>query len=199
MQNHSEVQADDTSKQDDSQNSFEEIVQVVEDESARDNILKALKTEAVRKNHFKEKLEKAEAERAEMQAKWEAAQQQQPKEETKINPSEELVRDVQGLKLENEKRNFQYTNNLSPAETDKVFALAKGMSKSPDEILKDDFVSAGIEGLRAKAKQDDATPMPSVSSATVVSGKTWGDMKPEERKQNWEKVRDNIRSTVKKG
>jgi len=52
------------------------------------------------------------------------------------------------------------------------------------EAAKDSFVQAGIEGLRAKAKVEQATPNPS-SRTGVVEGKSIGDMTPQERAKHF--------------
>lgn len=110
------------------------------------------------------------------------ARLKKPKQSTTPNskPTEELqeIREaVNKLSLAEQKRQFQYENNLSPEETDKVFAINPKPTK---ELLNDPFVKGGLESIRAARRVSEATPSPSGRS-TTHNGKTFKDMTPDER------------------
>lgn len=86
-----------------------------------------------------------------------------------------------------EKRQFGHKNNLAPEETDHLFAYAKGMGKKPEEVINDAFFKGGLDNFRQTSRNNGATPNPS-HRAPTVEGKTFGQMKPEERRNNFEKV-----------
>lgn len=90
---------------------------------------------------------------------------------------QEIRETVNKLSLAEQKRQFQYENNLSPEQTDKVFAIT---SKPTKETLEDPFVKAGLEAIRQQQRVSEATPSPSGRSATH-NGKTFKDMTPDER------------------
>lgn len=102
-------------------------------------------------------------------------------------PADEVVTRLSKLELEAEKRQFGYAHGLSPEETDKAFAYAKGADIQPDEVLKDDFFKKGLDALRAQNGQDGNTPHTS-RRLPKVEGKTFAEMTPEEKKKNWGKV-----------
>lgn len=101
-------------------------------------------------------------------------------------PADEVVVRLSKLELEAEKRQFGYAHGLSPEETDKAFAFAKGSDMKPDEVLKDDFFKKGLDALRAQNGQASATPHAS-RRLPKVEGKTFAEMTPEQRKANWNK------------
>jgi hypothetical protein len=115
---------------------------------------------------------------------------QQPKDQPTLNkqpPKElEVIREVgtrlSTLELAEAKRQFGYEHGLSPAETDKVFAIT---SKPTKETLEDPFIKAGLEAIRAANRVAEATPSPSGRAATF-NGKTFADMNPEERQKAME-------------
>lgn len=105
---------------------------------------------------------------------------------TPTEPDEVKAR-IAKLELEAEKRQFGYKNGLSPEETDKAFAYAKGADMKPEDVLQDDFFKKGLDALRAQNGQDSNTPRTS-RRLPKVEGKTFAEMTPEERKKNWGKV-----------
>ena len=104
-----------------------------------------------------------------------------------VKPEDELKEQVQRLTIAEEKRQFGYTNGLSPEETDKAFAYAKGLDIKPDEALKDNFFQKALDAHRAEQRQSSATPHSS-HKVSKVEGKTFEEMKPEERQKNWAKL-----------
>lgn len=96
-----------------------------------------------------------------------------------------LEKDVAGLKLSEEKRQFGHANSLSPEETDTAFALAAGLGKKPNDVLDLPFFKSGLESTRRTARNAGATPGPSGRAPVIVEGKAWKDMSPEERSKNF--------------
>lgn len=110
------------------------------------------------------------------------ARLKKPKQSTTPNSKsteelQEIRETVNKLSLAEQKRQFQYENNLSPEQTDKVFAIT---SKPTKETLEDPFVKAGLEAIRQQQRVSEATPSPSGRSSTH-NGKTFKDMTPDER------------------
>lgn len=96
-----------------------------------------------------------------------------------------LEKDVAGLKLSEEKRQFGHANSLSPEETDAAFALAAGLGKKPSDVLDHPLFKGGLESMRRTARNAGATPGPSGRAPVVVEGKAFKDMTPEERQKNF--------------
>lgn len=97
-----------------------------------------------------------------------------------------LRADVEDLKTEREKRQFGHSHSLSPEETDRAFALAKGMGKKPTEILEDDFFKSGLQSLRDQQRAAGAIPGPS-SRSPMVDGKSFSELKREDKIKNFDK------------
>lgn len=91
------------------------------------------------------------------------------------------------VELSEEKRQFGHAHNLSPEETDAVFAFAKGNGLSNEDAFKHPFVRSGIEGSRRENRIAAGTPGPS-SRVPKVEGKTFREMTPAERRKNWDKI-----------
>ena len=100
---------------------------------------------------------------------------------------DDVKKDIQWLKAVEEKRQFGYQHGLSPEEADQVFNYAQGAGIKPEKALEHPFVKSGLESLKATQRAQSATPRPS-SRSPLVEGKTFKDLKPEERKANWEKI-----------
>lgn len=98
-----------------------------------------------------------------------------------------LEETVAELQLSEEKRKFAHANNLSPEETDSVYSFAKGNGVKPADALKHTFVKSGIEAMRRDSANANATPGAS-GRAPLVEGKSFGQMKPDERRKNFEAV-----------
>lgn len=96
------------------------------------------------------------------------------------------------LELLEAKRQFAWENNLSPEETDKVFAITG--NKPSKDILKDPFVQSGLEGIRASKRVADATPSPS-GRAKKYEGKSFDELSTDEQKQNYS---DHVASLLKR-
>jgi hypothetical protein len=104
---------------------------------------------------------------------------------TAPKPDDTLVKDVEGLKLAETKRQFGYEHQLSPQETDNLFRFANG--RDPAETFKDPFFQAGLKESRRQQKVDDAVPS-GTGRSPRVAGKTFGEMTAEERRANWDKI-----------
>jgi hypothetical protein len=105
---------------------------------------------------------------------------------TPDKPTDDLVKDVQELKIEREKRQFAYSNSLSPEETDFVFSQPVPTGKERKDLLDNPFVKGGLAAVRSENSQASATPRPS-GRFPKVEGKTFEEMKPAEREKNWKK------------
>lgn len=99
----------------------------------------------------------------------------------------DLRRDVNDLKLEKEKRQFGHANQLTPEETDHLFAFATGSNLKPAEAMSHPFFKSGLEALRQQNKNDANIPGPS-RRAPVIEGKTFSEMTNDERRKNFDKV-----------
>ena len=95
------------------------------------------------------------------------------------------------LELLEAKRQFAWENNLSPDETDKVFSLTQNPTK---ETLKDPFIQAGLEGIRALKRVSEATPSTS-GAAKRYSGKSFDELSVDEQTQNYS---DHVASLLSK-
>lgn len=105
---------------------------------------------------------------------------------------EDLVRDVNELKVEKAKRQFAYQHGLSPEETDMIFQLNPNPSK---DDLENPFIKGGIDALRSKKRLEDATPTPSSSATVLIEGKEFKDLPEEDRAKNWE---DYVKKSINK-
>lgn len=107
------------------------------------------------------------------------------KESTVPDDYDEVKNTVSSLKEESTKRGVGYELNLSPKETDFLFASAKGLGISPQEAFKNTAVKAGIDALKSEGRADDNTPTPSGSSS-LKTDKSFKEMKRSDRKKAWE-------------
>ena len=118
---------------------------------------------------------------------------QVPAEKPKLKSEElgETGTRLSKLELLETKRQFAWENNLSPEETDKVFSLTRNPTK---ETLKDPFIQAGLEGLRALKRVAEATPSTS-GRAKKYEGKSFDELSIDEQKQNYS---DHVASLLKR-
>lgn len=112
-----------------------------------------------------------------------------PPEPPKPNPEPtEDLNEIKGkigkLEQSEEKRSFGHQNNLSPEETDEVFAYANGMGLSAKDALQKPFVKSAIEATRAQKRMESNLPGSS-NRAPKVDGKSWTDMDDNERRKNF--------------
>lgn len=98
---------------------------------------------------------------------------------------ENLVKDIQELKVAEQKRQFGYKHSLSPEETDRLFKFAG--NGDPAEALNDPFFQAGLKEFRRSQRIAEATPSSS-NRSSKIDGKTFAEMTEEERQKNWTKV-----------
>lgn len=89
--------------------------------------------------------------------------------------------DINEMKQAENKRQFGYENGLSPKEVDLVF---KYDPKPTNATLKDPFVEGGLERLRTQAGVSKNIPRGSSARTVKINGKTWDEMKPDEKKAN---------------
>ena len=120
---------------------------------------------------------------------YEAAQKVKPNQPAE---QEDVKKDIQWLKAVEEKRQFGYQHGLSPEEADQVFNYAQGAGIKPEKALEHPFVKSGLESLKATKRAQSATPRPS-SRSPLVEGKTFSELKPEDRKANWAKIAEKYR------
>jgi hypothetical protein len=99
--------------------------------------------------------------------------------------SDDVVADVQMLKSEAQKRTFQYANKLSPEQVDHIFAYATGMKITPKEALDKPFIKSVINQMSNDEEASNASLNPSRRAPMQVSGKTFAQLTPEERKANF--------------
>lgn len=119
---------------------------------------------------------------------------QAPAEKPKLKTEElgETGTRLSKLELLESKRQFAWENNLSPEETDKVFAITG--NKPTKDVLKDPFIQAGLEGVRALKRVAEATPSPS-GRAKSYNGKSFDELSNDEQKQNYS---DHVASLLKR-
>ena len=91
------------------------------------------------------------------------------------------------------KRQFAYENNLSPEETDHVFKLTKRPTK---KFLDQPFVKGGLEAIRSARNVRANTPG-STGRSFQANGKSWSDLKPEEKEANFADRRKAILESKK--
>lgn len=106
---------------------------------------------------------------------------------TTTDEGKETVERLSRLEQSEEKRQFGSAHNLSPEAVDEVFAAATGLKITPEKALERPFVKAGLEALHRQQRVNGATPGSSHRSPTV-EGKTFAELKPEDRKANFGKV-----------
>lgn len=98
----------------------------------------------------------------------------QPK--AKESEDDDKVSDrLSNLEKSEEKRQFGHEHNLSPEETDKIFAMNP---KPTADTLKDPFIKAGLEAIRRDKRVDANTPSSSAKSK-VLDTKEFKELSPE--------------------
>jgi len=102
------------------------------------------------------------------------------------NP-DDLRSDVEYLKLEAKKRQFQFEHNLTPSQVDKVFSV----NQNPDkDTLKDPFIKAGLKGIERQERVNNNTPQTSAKSKTL-DRKAMKDMSPEDKQVAYQKYMES--------
>ena len=140
---------------------------------------------------LKQRLADSEAKRKRLFAR---LKKQAPAEKPKPNSEDvgETGTRLSKLELLEAKRQFAWENNLSPEETDRIFAITG--NKPTKDILKDPFVQSGLEGIRASKRVAEATPSPS-GRAKKYEGKSFDELSLDEQKQNYS---DHVASLLKR-
>lgn len=154
-------------------------------------LIKYGQTAAAQKNHWKSKAIDPDTHKPYKEL-WAAAKTPSQPNEPKApaasaDAGDDLHKTVAELKIANEKRDFGYRNQLSPEETDTVYALAHGKGKKPEDILEDNFFKAGLDASRKAAQTAAATPGSS-PRAPRVEGKTFKEMNMKDREKNFHAV-----------
>lgn len=98
----------------------------------------------------------------------------------------QLQADVKRLTVVEEKRQFGHRNNLSPEQTDEVFAYAQGANIKPSEALTKPFVKNALESMFEQSRADGAIPGPSHGSP-MVEGKPFRELKREDKVKHFDK------------
>lgn len=106
----------------------------------------------------------------------------QPSKNNQAELDDDVVKDVQFLKLAEKKRQFGYAYGLSPEEADKVFSF----NPNPDaDTLKDPFIQAGLQAIRKQRKVQNNTP--SSSAKATFIGDDFHKKSDAEKQQEFEK------------
>lgn len=100
---------------------------------------------------------------------------------------ETLKKEVDSLKISEQKRTFGYDNGFSPKETDLLWNLAKAENKKPEEMLNDSTWKVILDAKRADEKIKNATPRSS-SRSVQIDGKDFSDLPEDEQRKNWGKI-----------
>lgn len=100
-------------------------------------------------------------------------------------PNDRLDRLEQSLKrteLLERKRTFGYENSLSPAEVDVVFRLTKRPTK---KFLDEPYVKGALTAIREQSNVRKNTPGSGGPTFKGAGGKSWSDLKPEEKEASF--------------
>lgn len=95
------------------------------------------------------------------------------------------------LEQSEEMRRFQYDHNLSPQETETVFAFAKGKGVKPEAALEDTFIKGGLTASRKASNTANAIPGSSPRSPRIEN-KSFKEMSPKEREKNFGAVVEGL-------
>lgn len=148
-----------------------------------DELRKPLLTEIARKKHWREKAKKETEERQKLEE--ELKKYREPVAEAQKNPSPKPQEQVDEMDVVLQLNSEGY----SPSEIRDLRAKAKRYNVPISDLVNDPLVKSGLEATRAKAKSEQATPAPSNRSSGIsVEGKSWSEMKPEERAANFSKI-----------
>lgn len=182
----------------------DELEELEEDDDAdKDKDPDALKDEDIEKDNdvksLKDKLKKREAARvkertariqltarakkAEGNKKPIASPDTKKNNQGRKNGSDPLEKRIGNIEQIEAKRQFGYTHNLSPDETDLAFKFANG--KPTKKTLEDPFFKAGLEGIRRDNKNSANTPGSSRRSAPF-SDKPFSELTKEQKKAQFE-------------
>ena len=127
-----EINLDEETIEDDSQDETVEELKAKlakKDETIRQVLARAKKAEAEKKQNFNKT---------------------EPK-----KGKDDIRQTVQELQLAEQKRQFGYTNKLSPEETDYLFKINANPSS---ELLNDPFIKGGLEAIRKSKRVEENTP-----------------------------------------
>lgn len=177
------------------QDGFADDPKVSDEELAAVNLFKEINPEAATPEQVKEILKTSKTLLVQKKNWREKALQPKPAPQEIIKPAPaaeqpelaKLQGEVQRLNLSEEKRQFGYDHELSPSETNEVFAYAIGHNIKPSEALDKPFIKSGLESMRSQARAEGATPGPSGRSP-VVEGKPFGEMSKDDKRKNFPKL-----------
>lgn len=88
------------------------------------------------------------------------------------------------LEQSEEKRSFGYKHSLSPDETDRLFAYAKGAGLKPEAALEDAFFKGALAAHRRTTSNSNAIPGSS-NRRPVVEGKDWDKLDEKDKRANF--------------
>lgn len=108
---------------------------------------------------------------------------------------DKIEQSQQRIELLERKRSFGHENNLSPAEVDVVFRLTKRPTR---KFLEEPYVKGALEAIRAQQNVRQNTPGGSGKPFRSESGKTWGELSPEEKENNFADRRRAILESKKR-
>lgn len=111
-------------------------------------------------------------------------QEETPKKTEPDEVVEELKKEVDSLKVSEQKRTFGYDNGFSPAETDMIWSLATANKKKPEEMLTDETWKLMLDSKRTVEKTKSAIPHSSSRTGTV-NGKNFDELPVDEQRKNW--------------
>lgn len=155
--------------------SFEDLKKIVGDEHP---VVKEFQTAFAQKEHFKTKKEEVETVFQEYKIKNPEKLVVPPVGETPKTPPDDNIDAVLQLRSE----------GFSDKEILELRDYSRKMKLPLAEVAKDPLIKAGMAARKAEQEVASATPASSNRSTTVVGGKAYGDMTPEEQKANYTKV-----------
>ena len=112
------------------------------------------------------------------------------KPESKKESKDDIRQTVKQLELAEQKRQFGYTNKLSPEETDYMFKINPNPTS---ELLSDPFIKGGLEAIRKSKRVEENTPaFGSRSQRFEITKKA--DMTSEDKQKAFEEFMASKRS-----
>jgi len=157
-----------------------EISNQIDDEQ----IKQSFQTLDAQKRHWREKYKKLNESHQKMEVEFEQSKKVASAQSAKPDP----IIDTSLLEAKVDLRMSGYSND----EISYMSALAKGQGKSLTDTSKDPFVLAGIEGMRVKAKAEQATPSASAKIGALGKEQSvpFSALKQGEQRQAWTAILD---------
>ena len=114
-----------------------------------------------------------------------------PQTPARAEVDDDIRKDIEGLKLSEQKRQFGYRYQYDPEETDQLFAFAKGMGITPEKAMEHPFFKGGLEASREQRRASGAIPGPS-SRSPVIEGKPVNKLSGQEIGKDYAKVAEAV-------